>query len=259
MIQKFFLVFLLAEVLLLPGCGVNVFSVEDDINLGEQLKTEYLNSSDMHILPEEDYPEAYAYLNGIKNNILNSGHVKHKDDFDWDLFIVEDDEVVNAFCIPGGHIFVYTGLIRYLDSEDQLAGIMGHEIAHADQRHGTQQMTKVYGIRLLMEIALGNDQDALSGLAENLLDLGFSRSHETDADMKSVEYLCETAYNPDGFAQFFQKMKGDGTANGYVFFLSTHPDPGNRVERIHEKTKALNCTGTATYDDEYAQFKKLFD
>lgn len=253
-------VLFLTLTLTFTSCGFNVFSLKDDINLGNQLKEEFLSNPEKYpVLPEDDYPEAYAYLNSIKNNILNSGHVKHKDDFEWELFIIRDDSVYNAFCIPGGHIFIFTGLIKYLDSEDQLAGIMGHEIAHADLRHGTQQMTKAYGVRLLLEIALGNNQSGLSDLAGGLVDLSFSRGHETEADMKSVEYLCETEYNADGFSQFFQKMKNDGKSSGYLTFLSTHPDPGNRVEKIHQKKQELNCAGNATFDEEYARFKALFD
>jgi len=71
---------------------------------------------------------------------------KHKDDFAWQVKIIDDPETLNAFATPGGYIYVYTGLIKFLDTEDQLAGVMGHEIAHADLRHSTRQMTSSYGV-----------------------------------------------------------------------------------------------------------------
>ncbi|MGB1248593.1 MAG: M48 family metalloprotease, partial [Chitinophagales bacterium] len=189
---------------------------------------------------ESQYASSYGYLNAMKDEILNSGEVKYKDEFVWELHIIHDDETLNAFATPGGYIYVYTGLIHYLDDASSLAGVMGHEIGHADRRHSSKQMQKNYGLQTLLQVALGNDPGALATIAANLLTLKFSRSDETDADNASVDYLCNTDFETDGAANFFIKIEQSG-GSGTPQFLSTHPDPGNRVENIQEKAGEVSC------------------
>src|SRR5699024_7574846 len=113
----------------------NIFSVDDDKQLGLQVKEEIANNpTEFPILSEEEYPEAYEYLNGIVDRILSSEDIGYRDEFAWEVYIIDKD-VLNAFAVPGGYIYVYTGLIKYLDKEDDLAGVLAHEIAHVDQRH----------------------------------------------------------------------------------------------------------------------------
>ena len=143
------------------GNGVLLFSVEDDIELGEQVAEQIANDPSFIILKEAEYVDAYAYLNDMKNEILNSGNVTYDEEFAWKLHIVHDDEVLNAFATPGGFIYIYTGLIKFLDKEDDLAGVLGHEIAHADKRHGSKQMQQQYGISLLLSILTGGGENDL--------------------------------------------------------------------------------------------------
>ena len=177
-------------------------------------------------------------------------------EFPWKVTIINDDKTLNAFATPGGYIYVYTGLIKFLDSEHQLAGVMGHEIAHSAQRHSTRQMTKAYGASALVSIVTGkSDPGQLEQIALAILNLRFSRNHETEADTYSVNYLCGTTYKADGAAGFFQKLEGQSAS--VPEFLSTHPNPGNRVENIQRKAKELGCSGNATNTSEYARIKSL--
>lgn len=247
--------------LLLGACkkgddnSINFFSIEDDKNFGAQLDSTILASPNEYtILSPTQYPQAYAYMEAMKNKILNSGEVKYKDEFDWELKIIHDDNIENAFATPGGYIYVYTGLMKYLDSEHELAGVVGHEIAHADRRHSTDQMTKQYGIGLLLSIVSGNDPGLLAQIATNLLTLKFSRSDESEADEYSVIYMCPTDYRADGAAGFFQKLIVNQENGGDPEFLSTHPSPDKRVEKIQEKRVELGCAGTGEYDAEYQAF-----
>src|SRR5690606_37791799 len=102
-----------------------------------------------------EYPEAYDEIERIGFAVLDSGAVDLRDEFDWEFHLIDDDDTLNAFCAPGGYVWVYTGLIKYVDSEDTLAGVLGHEIGHADNRHTTEQLTEVYGVQVLLEVALG--------------------------------------------------------------------------------------------------------
>ncbi len=235
--------------------GLNLFSLQDDKDFGKQVSAEIESDPATYpILDSAQYPEAYAHLHRITNNILNSGRVQYKDEFVWQTKIIHDDSVLNAFCTPGGYIYVYTGLIKFLDSEDQLAGVMGHEIAHADERHSTEALTKQYGTEVLFAILFGNDPGALAQIAKGLLSLQYSRTNETEADMRSVEYLYETEYDARGVARFFEKLIAAGAGEGPEF-LSTHPNPSNRVEAITDKWTELGGKTGETFVDRYKEFK----
>jgi len=238
-----------------PGESFNLFTLEDDKQLGRQTDSTILaNPSEYPILSKSQYPAAYSYLLNIRDKILASGKMDHKDDFDWEVKIIQDDSVLNAFCTAGGYIYVYTGLIKYLESEDQLAGVMGHEMGHADGRHSTIAMTQQYGISTLLSIILGSDPSLLSQVANSLIGFKFSKDHERDADARSVIYLCPTEYNAAGASGFFEKLEANGQAGGTPEFLSTHPNPENRITSIKAKKAELGCTGTATKETEYQQF-----
>lgn len=238
------------------GGGFNLFTPEQDMELGKQ--TEQQIASDpkqFPVLPERGNEELYRYVRGLTAKILNTGKVNYREQFAWEVKIIDDSETLNAFCTPGGYIYVYTGIIKFLDSEDQLAGVMGHEIAHAALRHSTRQMTKLYGISALTSVVTGNGNPGmLEQIALGLVSLKFSRSHETEADEYSVIYLCETGYNAAGAAGFFEKMEGAGSPPE---FLSTHPNPGNRVEKINKKAQELGCGGRSTNQADYNRIKGL--
>jgi predicted Zn-dependent protease len=237
--------------------GINLFSVQDDKDLGAQVEDEIEASpSDYPILDESDFPDAYDYLRDIRDDILDSGEVNHLDDFAWEIHIIEDDEVLNAFATPGGYLYFYTGLIKYLDIEDHLAGVMGHEIAHAAERHSTEALTEVYGIDLLLSAAFGDNLAIVQDIATGLGSLAFSRSNESEADEKSVLYLANSRYACNGTAGFFQKLIDEGSGGGGPEFLSTHPNPDNRVEAINAKAAELGCDTTLSGRN-YQAFKNM--
>jgi predicted Zn-dependent protease len=243
---------------LLSSCGgkiIDYVPLDVDKTIGEQADNQFSNGQIGIVLSQDEYPEAYEHLNKIKDKILASGKVKHKDDFPWEVRIIEDDSVLNAFCIPGGYIYVYTGIIKYLDSEDALAGVLAHEIAHADLRHGTSQMLKNMGIGFLLQSILGIDNSSLLNLGVNLIGLSFSRADESDADMNSVIYLYPTDYDAKGAKIFFEKIQKDDKNPGIPEFISTHPNPENRVEKIIAKWKELGSKKGKKFTEEYKDFK----
>lgn len=238
--------------------GVNLFSIEDDIALGRQLRDEILsNPSEYPVIPRAQAPEAYAFVENMRNQILQYGDLKYADKFDWEVYLIHDDQVLNAFCAPGGYIFIYTGIIKYLNSTHELMGVLGHEMAHADERHSTGQLTKAYGLQLLTSILLGENYALLSEIANGLIGLEFSRSDEREADACSVRYMCRTPYKADGAAAFFAQMIADGSGGGVPTFLSTHPDPGNRVNDIQALAAELGCSGNNTGTTDYETFKNM--
>jgi predicted Zn-dependent protease len=232
------------------GKGVNLFSIQQDKELGKQVASEIdANTAEYPLLDPVQYKFAYDYVNKVRDKILSSGQVDYKDEFEWKIKIIHDDSTLNAFCTPGGYIYVYTGILKFLDSEDQFAGVMGHEIAHADMRHSTRQMTQMFGVQVLLSVIAGN-RAAIQQITGALIGLKFSRNHETEADGRSVKYLCPTDYNAAGGAGFFQKIQEMG-GSGQPEFLSTHPDPGNRIEHFHNDKATNGCVGSQTFQSEY--------
>jgi len=247
----------LAAALVLTGCtegssvldGFNLFTIDEDIELGQQIRDEIAASpADYPILDESEHPDAYSRIYAIRDTVLETSPVQHADDFAWETFIIDDDETLNAFAAPGGYIYVYTGLIRFLEHEDELAGVMGHEIAHADLRHSTEQLTKAYGVQTILSLLLGEDPGLAADILQGLVGLSFSREDETEADEFSVLYLCETLYAADGAAGFFEKLEGASLPE----FISTHPNSDTRVEDIRALAEALECDTVLNPDGDYA-------
>ena len=235
-------------------------SIEADRELGAKTAAEIAaNPKQFPILDEGSNQQIYSYVRGMTSKILNSGKIRYRNAFAWQVKIIKDDKTLNAFCTPGGYIYVYTGLIKYLDSEDQLAGVMGHEIAHADCRHSMRQLYKQYGVQLLLSVGMGatgtnpnSGAGQIAQITSSLVGLKFSREDETEADACSVKYLCPTEYNAAGAAGFFRKV---GNGNSPPEFMSTHPNPDNRVQNIENNAKASGCRGTAKNESEYSRMK----
>ena len=258
------LILLFISIAVFISCDENgdfvIFGIQNDIQLGQQVATEIASMPDQFpILDRNSNLEAYQYLEGMMNTILNSNDVTYRSEFPWKINIIKDDETLNAFATPGGQIYVYTGLIFFLDREDDLAGVVGHEIAHADQRHSSKQLQRQYGVSVLLSMLTGGDPGTLSQIVASLGTLAFSREAEAEADDFSVMYLADVAdYTCNGAASFFEKLsEGGGTRPPE--FLSTHPNPGNRVEDINAKADEIGCDTTAGSDavSDYDAFKAL--
>lgn len=235
--------------------NINIFSIEDDKAFGAQVSQEIENDPATIILDSARYAAQYAYIYQIRNKILNSGQVMYKDVFPWRIRIIKNDTVLNAFCTPGGYMYFYTGILKFLESEDHLAGVLGHEMAHADKRHSTDALTRQYGLSVLFDIVFGQNKGQLVRIAAGLRELKYSRTAETEADNYSVKYLCPTDYDAAGAAGFFEKLLAMGSGPDVPEFLSTHPSPDNRVENIRSQKNTLSCTGTKRNISEYTAFK----
>ena len=258
-----FFLFALGVIGISQSCGDTtikelLFPVEDDVTLGLQVVEQIeANPDEYPLLDETEYADAYAYLNAMKNTILQSDGVEYEDIFAYELKIIHRDDVLNAFATPGGYIYVYTGLIKYLDKADDLAGVMGHEIAHADRRHSVNQMIKNVGVQTLISIVAGESSSStIAQVVSGIIGLKFSRTDEAEADEYSVLYLSDTDYACNGTATFFEKIEAEGGA-GVPEFLSTHPDPANRVEDINAKAAEEQCDTTPITETTftYADFK----
>lgn len=236
-----------------------IFSIDNDIELGQKVQAQIARDPGFVLLPPDQYPAAYDYLYGMRDAILNSGEIAYKDEFAWEISIVKDDNVKNAFAVPGGYLYVYTGLIKFLDHADDLAGVLAHEMAHVDERHTVRNLQKVYGVNILLSIALGEDPSAIEEIAAQiagtLAGLSFSREFEREADSNSVIYLSHTMYACNGAAYFFQKMERQGQGGQPPEFLSTHPSPENRIEDINAQASQIGCSTSISGSSDYNALK----
>lgn len=259
---KYWIVALVTLVVI--GCGVvkqiNLFSLEDEKTFGKEMYAQIQSDpKEYPLVDKAKNPALYGHVERIMNTILKTGQVNYVNDFEWSIRVIDAD-VQNAFACPGGKMYVYTGLIKYLDNEAQLAGVMAHEIAHVHWRHSTQQMTQQYGISVLQQIVLGENSNELVNMAAQMSGklggLAFSRYDESEADATAVKFLTYTDYNPLGVAGFFEKLKAEGQGSGTPVFLSTHPSPEDRVAKIHEAWVANGSKKGNDYVDRYKDVKK---
>lgn len=244
----------------------NIFSDKDDVELGKEMDKEIKADPSFPMLTGR--ADLKDYVSGIGNYILNnSPKITKKNIYPYNFQIV-NDTIVNAFCTPGGFVYVYTGLMKFLDNEATLAGVVAHEIAHAERRHVTQRLTAAYGVNILLGFILGGNPSLLSQIAANLfVGLAFlknSREDEAEADYYSIQYLRTSKYYPGAITFFFdkikeeQKKKGE-TPGGLDRLLSTHPLPNDRISDVNKWLSEISPRPDPTkglFTDEYQQMKQ---
>lgn len=163
------------------------------------------------------------------------------ENFPWEFKVIEDDKMVNAFCLPGGKIGVYTGILKVAKNNAGLAAIMGHEVAHAVLKHGGERMSQAMVINLglsLAQVAFKDSEHkqliagALGVGANYGILMPFSRNNEAEADRLGLEYMVKAGYDPYESVELWERMAKTG-GNGTPEILSTHPDPLNRASGLN--------------------------
>lgn len=238
-----------------------ILEVDYDVELGRQSARAILEDPEEYpLLSPEEYPEAYEHLQRIVREVLENEELQYGDLFVYDsVKIIHNDDVLNAFCAPGGFIYVYTGLIQYLDAEDHLAGVLGHEIAHAELRHSSLKLQKDFGKQALVGfVALTSPflGDVVAAeILHELTSLSYSRRQEAESDGMSVRYLAESRYACDGTAGFFEKLLREGDGVRIPEVLSDHPDAESRVREVRQLAAELGCGTELSGSSEWQAFQ----
>jgi predicted Zn-dependent protease len=222
-----------------PQPGFNLFSKEQDIQIGQESAQKVTQEYQV-----AQSPQLQAYVQRV-GAILAATPTARQSGFPF-RFTVLNDKNVNAFALPGGEVFVFSGLLPFAQNEAEFAGVLAHEMSHAILRHGTNQLSKAELIQIpaslagaaLPQTTLGQVVATGVGVGLNGLFLHYSRQDESQADLLGARIMAEAGYNPIAMAEFFQRLQtlpGPGVPQ----FLSDHPSPGNRVKAVEAEIPAL--------------------
>lgn len=221
------------------GCAVNpitgqeefmLFGQQEDVEIGRKYAPEIEKQMGGSI-PSEPLQN---YLDTVGQKIAR---VSHDRPYEYS-FTAVDDKTVNAFALPGGYIFITKGMLKKLDTEAQLAAIFSHEIVHIVARDSSAAMSRDIGINVLLSAVISEDTPqsitTAANLTNQILGLKYSRTDEQQADMAGLDYLVSAGYNPYGMVETMQMLQNE-QQSGSIEFLSTHPNPGNRVGYLTQK------------------------
>lgn len=250
----------------LGGCETNastgesqfiVLGREDEIALGAQaapeMTAEYGGA--LKSAPIQQYTAAI----GKRMAALTEGD---RPTLPWE-FTVLDSKVINAFALPGGKVFVSRGLAERMTNEAQLAAVIGHEIGHVTAKHINDRMVNTLGAQLILEILGGADDQELRELGEQVAVLalnGFSREQESQSDSLGMRYMTRAGYNPEGMLELMQILKASSSGNEPPEWMSTHPLPDTRIQRIRAEL-ASTYSGVVRdprYKKNEAEFRRQF-
>lgn len=259
---------LAAATVTIAGCaaGLNLFSKSEDVQLGQQMAQQIAN--DPKDYPILHNPQLTAYLQSIEDRIVQSPNVQNKD-FHYTVTIINDPKTVNAFTIPGGGIYVYTGLLQFIDNESTLAGVLAHETTHADHRHATRNLTQQYGMEMLASTALGSNANIIyqivASLGTQLTALKFSRDDEREADQGSFDDLYQLPgrpWWPGGVNLFLTKSLAaqPNQPDKFQQLFLTHPVDQDRIDAITADIQKNNLPGPTASQlnaGTYARYKSM--
>ncbi len=219
--------------------GINFFTREQDVQLGREVAQEVRKKYPVY---RNAFVQDYVRRVGDR---LASTPAARESGFAF-TFTVMDGKQVNAFALPGGPMFVLTGLLKNVDNEAQLAAAMAHEMSHVILRHGTHEVSKANMVRLPAVLAaevLGNRSilTTLTNMGANSFILKFSRDAESEADALGSHLMAEAGYDPMEMARLFNKLRyvGEQGDSRLAQFLSDHPNPGNRERAIEAEVETM--------------------
>lgn len=224
---------------------------EDEVNMGTDFYNQILADADeypvLDTVGNEKNRLLYDYIDSIGHWIADHQTVRPENEYlKYDFTVIDKDTVVNAFAIPGGYVFIYTGLIKAAANEAEIAGVLAHEITHIAKRHGVDRLVKLMGVEYVKQLIFGDNSSLIADAVTALVFLKFSRDHEYEADSNAIEFLITSGYNPNGMKTFLQLLADN---SGWNFEpASTHPDPKKRVEAaqriIASKPTSVNSLPT---------------
>jgi beta-barrel assembly-enhancing protease len=220
-------------------------TVEQEIALGLQA-TPRLAEQYGGLHPDQ---KAREYVKKVGRDLVKKTVVVETP-YQFDFHLLADDKTVNAFALPGGQVFITAALFNQLKTEDQLAGVLGHEIGHVVARHGAQQMAKAKLTQGLTGAAVIATYDpdnpasagsaAVAAMIGNLINMKYGRDDELESDRLGVKFMYDSNYDPKAMIEVMNILSEAGGPNRQPEFFSTHPNPENRIQKIRQAIEAYN-------------------
>ncbi len=181
--------------------------------------------------------EAQRFVKAVGRRIVDNSKARETA-YQYDFHLLADPNVVNAFALPGGQVFITTALFNQLESEDQLAGIFGHEVGHVVARHGAERIAKqelTEGLTGAAVVASGDYSTAQAAqMIAGLVHMSYGRDQELESDDLGVRFMIEAGYDPEALVGVMEILARASGGQRQPEFLSTHPNPENRVQKIRE-------------------------
>jgi predicted Zn-dependent protease len=219
---------------------VNLVSLDEEWQLGRQLERDLQGK--LKLVHDR---ATLDYVNRVGRRIVAQTELR---DRRWEFHVVADPEV-NAFNIPGGHVYVNTGLIAAAGDAAQFAGVMAHEIGHGVARHATEQLTAAYGLQIVAGAVLGKDPAAYQRILAQVAGAGalakYGRDAEREADGLGVRYMAAAGYDPDGMAAMFQRLleQRRRRPSSVERFFSSHPLTEERIAYVEREAAKVDRPG----------------
>ena len=241
----------------------NNYSISDDVRLGREAAAQV--EQRMPVLPESG--EVDDYVEGVGQRLVNGipREFRHSQ-FNYEFDVINAREI-NAFALPGGPLYVNRGTIEAAGNEGELAGVLAHEVAHIALRHGTAQATKAQSAKFQLPAIGGAILGAIiGGSVGSIISQGtqfglstyflkYSRDYERQADILGAQIMANANYDPRDLANMFQRIERQG-GGGAPEWLSSHPNPGDRYDRINREVRLLNVNPSRVTQDT-AQFNRV--
>lgn len=225
------------------GSDFNMISIEEEWQLGNQLSQEVASQVRLN-----NDAAVNAYVRNMGQKIVARMPAPFNQ-LPWQFHVV-NDPAINAFAIPGGHIYLHTGLLTNADNASEVAGVMAHEIGHVVARHSTEQISRQYGLSMVAGLVLGQNPGVLQQLAAQIVAGGtmarFSREAERESDEIGIQGMAAAGYNPIGMATMFEELMEhrQGTPGRVEQFFSTHPLTEERVRDARNRAAQIGNRGT---------------
>ena len=242
--------------------GALLISEDDEMRLGRQFDSTlaYTDSGKaeypIYAPRSADSVAVQTYVTNLAKEILQGIPKDDRPGYDFKFTLI-DKNVINAFAVPGGYVYIYTGIIKNMKDESELACVLGHEIAHVTQHHYRDALAKEAGLSLLVQTLLGRDAGQLAQLVGqtfySLAGLQVSQRNESEADYYGTKYAGAIGRNPLGVAKFFSRMPEEGLP-----WFSTHPAPKNRVKDVEDEVAGSATLKALAADSATTDFKDRF-
>ncbi|MEN3002345.1 MAG: M48 family metallopeptidase [Armatimonadota bacterium] len=223
---------LMGATLVLTGCRGTIWSKKDEVRIGKEVSLEVEKAYKL-----DPNPAHQQRVQLIGQRLLTVARVEP---YEYTFKVLDSDEV-NAFALPGGPVYVMRGLLEMVGDDDELACVIGHELAHINRRHAAKQVTRGTWASVLIVLGTQGKVRDIAELTATLLQLKYSRNQEYEADRLGIEYAYRAGYDPNGMIRFFQKLQarqkeGD---KGILANLRTHPLTETRIWRARQHIEKL--------------------